>query len=97
VARTLHAQGARVRVYDPAALDNARRAYPELDYGTSALDVAAGAEVVVLLTEWAEFREIEPDALARVVRDRRIVDGRHALRRDQWRDRGWQYRALGRP
>ncbi|GAA0976133.1 hypothetical protein GCM10009555_035280 [Acrocarpospora macrocephala] len=97
VARTMHGLGANVRVYDPAALDNARRAYPELRYGTSALDVAQDADVVVLLTEWAEFREIQPSALAQVVRNRRIVDGRHALDAEAWRAEGWEYRALGRP
>ncbi|WP_327048003.1 UDP-glucose/GDP-mannose dehydrogenase family protein [Microbispora sp. NBC_01189] len=97
VARTMHGLGADVRVYDPVALDNARRAYPELRYGTSAMDVAGDADVVVLLTEWAEFRAIRPEALAAVVAHRRIVDGRHALDRDAWRAAGWEYRALGRP
>ncbi|GAA4180730.1 UDP-glucose/GDP-mannose dehydrogenase family protein [Streptosporangium oxazolinicum] len=97
VARTMHGLGANVRVYDPAALDNARRTYPELRYGTSALDVAQDADVVVLLTEWAEFREIEPSALAKVVKHTRIVDGRHALDANTWRAEGWEYRALGCP
>ncbi|WP_067490651.1 UDP-glucose dehydrogenase family protein [Actinomadura hibisca] len=96
VARTMHGLGGHVRVYDPAALDNARRAFPELRYGESALDVAQDADVVVLLTEWADFREIDPDALAQVVRTKRIVDGRHVLDAKQWRDAGWEYRALGR-
>ncbi|WP_242902654.1 UDP-glucose dehydrogenase family protein [Actinomadura terrae] len=96
VARTMHGLGGHVRVYDPAALDNARRAYPELRYGANALDAAEDADVVVLLTEWADFREIEPDALAKVVRHKRIVDGRHALDPARWRAAGWEYRALGR-
>jgi UDPglucose 6-dehydrogenase len=96
VARTMHGLGGHVRVYDPAALDNARRAYPELRYGESALDAAEDADVVVLLTEWSDFREIDPDALAEVVRHKRIVDGRHALDATQWRTAGWEYRALGR-
>jgi UDPglucose 6-dehydrogenase len=97
VARTLHGLGADVRVYDPAALGNARRAFPELSYGDSALDVARGADVVVLLTEWTEFREVDPDALGAVVDHRRIVDGRHVLNAGRWRAAGWEYRALGRP
>ncbi|MEV5826663.1 UDP-glucose/GDP-mannose dehydrogenase family protein [Spirillospora sp. NPDC052242] len=96
VARTMHGLGGHVRVFDPAALDNARRAFPELRYGESAFDVAQDADVVVLLTEWSDFREIEPDALAEVVRHKRIVDGRHALDADRWRAAGWEYRALGR-
>ncbi|OLT33378.1 UDP-glucose 6-dehydrogenase [Actinomadura sp. CNU-125] len=96
VARTMHGLGGHVRVFDPAALDNARRAFPELRYGDSAFDVARDADVVVLLTEWSDFREIEPDALAEVVKHKRIVDGRHALDADRWRAAGWEYRALGR-
>ncbi|MEV5704537.1 UDP-glucose/GDP-mannose dehydrogenase family protein [Actinoallomurus sp. NPDC052274] len=96
VARTMHGLGGYVRVFDPAALDNARRAYPELRYGDSALDVARDADIVVLLTEWAEFREVDPAALGEVVRHKRIVDGRHALDADAWRAAGWEYRALGR-
>ena len=97
VASTLHRAGARVRVFDPAAMDNARRAYPELEYGDSAVDVATDADVVVLLTEWSQFREIDPTALRSVVAKPRIVDGRHALDPAQWRAAGWEYRALGRP
>jgi UDPglucose 6-dehydrogenase len=97
VARTLHRSGAHVTVVDPAATENARRAYPELEYGTDALAAATGADVVVLLTEWAEFRQIDPEAMGAVVAQRRIVDGRHALVPEQWRSAGWEYRALGRP
>jgi len=96
VARTMHGLGGHVRVFDPAALDNARRAFPELRYGDSALDVAEDADVVVLLTEWADFRQVDPEALATVVKHKRIVDGRHALDAAQWRGAGWEYRALGR-
>jgi UDPglucose 6-dehydrogenase len=59
--------------------------------------VTGDADVVVLLTEWAEFREIDPMALGGVVAHRRIVDGRHALDAAAWRAAGWEYRALGRP
>ena len=97
VAATLRAAGARVVVYDPAAMDNARRAHPELAYATSALGAARDADVVVLLTEWNEFREIEPSAMAAVVARQKIVDGRHALDPSRWRAAGWEYRALGRP
>jgi UDPglucose 6-dehydrogenase len=97
VARTLHRSGAHVTVVDPAATENARRAFPELTYGSDALTAATGADVVVLLTEWTQFREIDPHAMAAVVSHRRIVDGRHALNPSQWRAAGWEYRALGRP
>ena len=97
VAATLHRMGAHITLFDPAAMNNARRVHPELTYRTSALDAARDADVVVLLTEWTEFREIEPTAMAAVVRHARIVDGRHALDPVQWRAAGFEYRALGRP
>ncbi|GAA4712811.1 UDP-glucose 6-dehydrogenase [Phytohabitans rumicis] len=97
VASTLQRAGAVVRVFDPAAMDNARRIHPELTYGTSTLDVARDADVVVLLTEWADFRQIDPAVLGDAVTHRRVVDGRHALDAATWRAAGWEYRALGRP
>ncbi|PRH77153.1 UDP-glucose 6-dehydrogenase, partial [Streptomyces solincola] len=97
VASTLHRLGAQVTVVDPAATGNARRVHPELAYSTETLTAAAGADVVVLLTEWNEFRHLDPHALGAVVSHRRIVDGRHALAPDCWRAAGWEYRAPGRP
>lgn len=97
VAASIRAQGATVTVYDPQAMPNARRAQPSLEYGESALSAARDAHVVLLLTEWAEFRDMEPSALAEVVAERNIVDGRNALDPELWRAAGWNYRALGRP
>jgi len=97
VAASIQRQGAAVCVYDPQAMDNARIKHPELGYRSSALDAARGADVVLHLTEWAEFREMDPDLLGQVVTARRIVDGRNALAPDRWRAAGWTYRALGRP
>jgi UDPglucose 6-dehydrogenase len=97
VAVAVQEQGATVLVYDPAAMDNARRSYPQLDYSASALDAARDADLVLLLTEWTEFREMDPAALGEVVAHRRIVDGRNALEPTSWRGAGWTYRALGRP
>jgi UDPglucose 6-dehydrogenase len=97
VAATLARMGAHVTVFDPAAMNNARHVHPELSYGHNALDAAHNADVVVLLTEWTEFRQIDPAAMGAVTAARRIVDGRHALDPAQWRAAGWEYRALGRP
>ncbi len=96
VALSIQKAGSAVRVYDPRAMDNARRDYPTLAYADSALDAATDADVVLHLTEWEEFRELEPAVLSEVVRQRQIVDGRNALDRERWRAAGWTYRALGR-
>jgi UDPglucose 6-dehydrogenase len=88
--------GAAVRVYDPQAMENARRDFPTLAYADSAVDACGDADVVLHLTEWSEFRTMHPSWLTDVVRQRNIVDGRNALDRDLWRAEGWVYRALGR-
>ncbi|GAA3130461.1 hypothetical protein GCM10020001_060550 [Nonomuraea salmonea] len=97
VAVTIGHQGGAVTVYDPIALDNARKAHPELNYGESAVEAVRGAHVVLLLTEWQEFIRLDPEELGAVVAARRIVDGRNALNAEAWRSAGWHYRALGRP
>ncbi len=96
VAASVQRSGAAVRVFDPQAMDNARRQYPQLAYSPTAVDAAEDADIVLHLTEWAEFRSMHPSTLAAVVRHRRIVDGRNALDRELWRAEGWTYRALGR-
>jgi UDPglucose 6-dehydrogenase len=95
VARILHGMGARVTVYDPAALDNARRAWPELRYVANCAEAAQDAHVVLVLTEWPEFAELRPGDLASMVARRNIIDGRSVLDPAQWRAAGWEYRALG--
>ena len=97
VAAAIQRQGAAVCLYDPAAMDNARVKHPELGYRDSAIGAARGADIVLHLTEWAEFRTMDPAVLSEVVAERRIVDGRNALDPEQWRAAGWTYRALGRP
>jgi UDPglucose 6-dehydrogenase len=97
VAVTIGHQGGQVTIYDPIALDNARKAHPELNYGSSAVEAVRGAHVVLLLTEWQEFLQLDPVELGAVVAARRIVDGRNALNSEMWRSAGWHYRALGRP
>ncbi len=97
VAVTIGHQGGLVSVYDPVAQDNARKAHPELSYATSAVEAVRGAHVVLLLTEWREFVELDPEELGSVVATRKIVDGRNALDPAVWRAAGWHYRALGRP
>ncbi|WP_210414040.1 UDP-glucose dehydrogenase family protein [Protaetiibacter larvae] len=97
VARLLYLEGASVVVYDPQANANAHRAYPDLDYADTLGEAVDGADVVVLLTEWAEFVTADPEDMGVLVAQRRIVDGRGALDVARYRAAGWEYRALGRP
>jgi UDPglucose 6-dehydrogenase len=97
VADTIRRAGGIVTLYDPEAMHNARLKYPELGYAESTAKACADADVVLHLTEWREFREMDPSLLDGVVARRHIVDGRNALDAARWRDAGWTYRALGRP
>lgn len=97
VAGQIHLQGGQVTVYDPKGMENARRLFPTLGYADSALEAVRGADVVLHLTEWREFRELDPATLGEVVTSRIVLDGRNALDGGKWREAGWTYRAMGRP
>ncbi|MEU8853004.1 UDP-glucose/GDP-mannose dehydrogenase family protein [Streptomyces sp. NPDC048564] len=97
VAGQIHLQGGQVTVYDPKGMDNARRLFPTLGYADTAIDAVRGADVVLHLTEWREFRELDPATLGDVAAARVILDGRNALDPEVWRKAGWSYRAMGRP
>jgi UDPglucose 6-dehydrogenase len=96
VAAQLQLQGAVVRVTDPAAVENSRRLWPQLDYAATPEEAAERADAVLVLTEWRQYRELDPAAFGRVVAKKRVLDGRNALDRDAWEAGGWSYRALGR-
>jgi UDPglucose 6-dehydrogenase len=96
VAAQLQLQGAVVRVTDPAALENSRREWPHLDFAATPEEAAERADAVLVLTEWKQYRELDPVAFGQVVSQRRVLDGRNALDRDAWVAAGWTYRALGR-
>ncbi|QDQ11941.1 UDP-glucose dehydrogenase family protein [Streptomyces spectabilis] len=97
VAGQIHLQGGQVTVYDPKGMDNARRLFPTLGYAASAEEAVRGADVVLHLTEWREFRDLDPEALGAVAGHRVLLDGRNALDPERWRAAGWTYRAMGRP
>lgn len=97
VASELHRQGALVTVYDPEALATAEAEFPELGYASSAVEAVTDAHVVMHLTDWEEFRSLDPKHLSAVVSRKYLVDGRNALDPHRWRNAGWTYRALGRP
>ena len=97
VADMLERAGAGVVVTDPQGIDNARAARPNLEFAADVLDAARDADAVLLGTEWAEYRALDPEVLGRVVAERRVLDGRNVLDPARWRAAGWTYRALGRP
>ncbi|MDY3127546.1 MAG: UDP-glucose/GDP-mannose dehydrogenase family protein [Corynebacterium sp.] len=96
VAGSLSLAGAAVTVYDPEAMDNARAVFPTLHY---ALDIDAalhGAELVILATEWQEFKQLDPVYAATLVARLHIIDGRNVLEVARWQEAGWTVEALGR-
>jgi UDPglucose 6-dehydrogenase len=96
VAAQMRLQGASVVVTDPQAVPNAQKAWPDLEYADSPFDAAKEVDLVMVLTEWDEYRNLDPVGLGQVVAGRRILDGRNALDPQAWRAAGWSYRALGR-
>ena len=96
VAAAVQLQGAQVRVHDPAAIDNARALFPTLDYVPDVEKACEHADLVLHLTEWRDYRELDPSVLAGIVRHPRVLDGRNVLDAQVWRAAGWTVRALGR-
>ena len=96
VAAQMSLQGADVVVTDPKAIDNAQKKWPDLKFERDVEATLRGAELVLVLTEWREYRELDPEQMGKIVRDRRVVDGRNCLDPQKWRAAGWSYRALGR-
>ncbi len=97
VALAIAAEGASVVVHDPQAMANARRIAPELAYADDAMSACRDADIVLHLTEWRQYRELDPVALADTVASPRLIDARNALDLPLWRAAGWHVWALGRP
>ncbi len=96
IAARLHELGATVSAYDPEAVVTARRVHPELDFVETAADALSGADLVLVLTEWTEFRELDATTVASLVSSPVVIDGRNCLDRDAWTAAGFTYRGMGR-
>ncbi|HEY6424759.1 MAG TPA: UDP binding domain-containing protein, partial [Pseudonocardiaceae bacterium] len=95
-AAAIQLEGARVRVHDPEALDNARAVFPTLDYAREPGKACERADVVLHLTEWSDYSTLDPVTLVGVVRHARLIDARNTLDARRWQAAGWTTRALGR-
>jgi UDPglucose 6-dehydrogenase len=91
VAAQIQLQGAGVKVYDPKAMENSRKVFPTLNYVDSTLTACERADVVLVLTEWDEFVDLDPCALGDVVKRRAVIDGRMCLNTAKWKSAGWEY------
>jgi len=95
VAAALHLRGAQVVIYDPEANETAKRMFPTLSYADSVAEAAAGADALLVLTEWDEFKATDPATLSGLVATPTIIDARNCLDASAWRSAGWDYTGLG--
>ena len=96
VAAQLYNAGADVSVYDPQGMPNSAKRFPRLTYAPTIEDCLESAEIVLLLTEWTEFRDLDPETVSTFVSRKRILDGRNVLDETKWERAGWEFYALGR-
>lgn len=96
IAGRLHLGGADVRVFDPEAMANAAAVWPTLHFADNAQQACADADVVIVATEWSEFRTLDPITLKDVVATPTVIDGRNCLPAESWIEAGWRYLGLGR-
>jgi UDPglucose 6-dehydrogenase len=98
VAVQLHGLGAWVTVTDPEALGNAERVHPQLNYVADRDEALRGADAVIVVTEWDEYRrELDPIHAASLTNGQIVIDGRNCLDAVAWRAAGWTYYGMGRP
>ncbi|KRC60586.1 UDP-glucose 6-dehydrogenase [Agromyces sp. Root81] len=97
IAASLQELGADVVATDPEGIENARERRPGLRYASTMREALSGADLVILATEWNEYRTLDPEAAGRLVGERRVIDGRNVLDPAAWRAAGWRYRGIGRP
>lgn len=85
-----------ITIHDPKAISNAAKRFPVLNFSSEIDDTLKDAEIVLHLTEWKIYQEIDPGKARALVKNAIMIDGRNALDRELWRSAGWKFRALGR-
>ena len=96
IAAQIQAAGAVVTVHDPKAIANAQKRFPALNFADDVNATLKNAEIVLHLTEWKIYQEIDPVKVKSIVKNPIVIDGRNALDRHLWQSAGWKFRALGR-
>ncbi|HSE38313.1 MAG TPA: UDP binding domain-containing protein, partial [Blastocatellia bacterium] len=96
IVRDLLKAGAKVRAYDPAAMESARRLLTDVQYCDDEYDAARGSDALVVVTEWNQFRRLDMDCLKQVMREPNIIDLRNLYEPDTMRSAGFNYLAMGR-
>jgi len=92
----LQNEGARIRAYDPVAMESARASVKDVEFCRDAYTTAEGTDALVLVTEWNEFKQLDMLRIAASMKQKNIVDGRNIYEPEQMRDLGFKYRGVGR-
>lgn len=95
IAIRLHELGSQVVATDPKAIPNSRSCHPELTYAEDLTEALQDADVTILLTEWKDFINLNPEVIRTLVNRCVIIDGRNCLNSVDWRAAGWVYHGLG--
>ena len=96
VIADLLASGATVKAYDPIAMENTKGVFPHIAYGANAYEVAAGADALVIVTEWNEFKLLNFERLQQIMARPLILDGRNLYDPERLRRLGFEYHSVGR-
>ncbi len=96
IAVQLHAAGAHVVIHDPKGIEPAQKRFPNLTFTHDVHECIKSSDLILHLTEWKEYRELDPTIIGDLVKSKIIIDGRNALDRELWRNAGWKFHALGR-
>jgi UDPglucose 6-dehydrogenase len=97
VAVQLKGLGGNVVCHDPQAMQTAQAKHPQLNFAESVVQAVSGVDAVIVVTEWDEYKQLDPAEVLRLANGSLVIDGRNCLDVARWRDAGWQYRSLGRP
>jgi len=96
IIRGLVSAGARIRAYDPAAMQEAHQVLPEIACADDAYDAARGCDALVIATEWNQFRSLDWDRMKKVLKSPTVVDLRNVYEPDQMKSLGFAYTGVGR-
>ena len=96
ISEQLRLLGAQIHLHDPKAIEGAKKKFPHIQYSESIDQVLSGADIVLHLTEWKEYREIDPSHVKSLVNQAILIDGRNMLDVEKWRAAGWKFIGLGR-
>jgi UDPglucose 6-dehydrogenase len=97
IIKELQKEGARIKTFDPAAMDNAKKIMPDLIYCQDTYEVAEDSDALIFVTEWNQFRSLDLDKIKALMKTPIVVDLRNIYQPEKMREKGFQYTSVGRP